>query len=258
MPPRILIADSRKDESLIQNLLASEFEVIAVTTIKQATKALKEEQFDLIMVDVSFDESRMFDVLQLSKAHPLSAETPVICFAVEVTPIGRVVHESLCFTVRALGAWMFLSLHDLAHVEMRRAELLRVIQRCLTGEERKKTQAARVDVHKRRLDIHQLRVDVETEDWSQQLEDRLLQIRADLTTLLHELCDLQIGSISQQESIDESRRMKDYVDVSVVEAEDEATRIERKESLEELNSSVDEFKIAQREEAKKKRRKRAS
>jgi response regulator RpfG family c-di-GMP phosphodiesterase len=258
MSPRILIADSRKDESFIQSLLAPEFEVIAVTTMKQATKLLKEEQFDLIMVDVRFDESRMFEVMQLSRILPLSAEKPVICFAVEVTPIGRIVHESLCFTARALGAWMFLSLHDLAEVEARRAELLRVIQRCLTGEERKKTHAARVDVHKRRLDIHQLRVDVEREEWSQELEDRLLEIRSDLTTLLHELCDLQIGSISQQESIDESRRMKDYVDDSVVEAEDQATRVERKETLEELNSAVDEFKITEREESKKKRRKHAS
>lgn len=256
--PKVFIADAQQSGSFIQKLLEPEFDVVAVTTMKQADKLLKAERFDLILIDVHFDESRMFEIMQLARILPLNSDKPIICFAIQDSAIMRIVEESLTFTARALGAWMFLALHNRAEIEQDSDELLRVIRRCLTGEERKKTHAARLEVHKRRIHIHQMRLQVERQEWSQEIEKALTEMRADLTALLHEVCDLQIGSISQQDSIDESRRMKDYVNESITDAEDEATRAERRETLEELNSAVNEFRIAEREDSKMSRKKRAS
>lgn len=79
-------------------------------------------------------------------------------------------------------------------------------------------------------------------------------MRRKLTTLLVDVCDLNIDSIAQQEQVDESRHLKDRVSESVIASEDEATRGERKQTLDELHHAVDEFAIAEREEEASKKR----
>ena len=54
---------------------------LIATTMAEAVAKLKEEEVDLIMISVYFDESRMFDLMSQCKAIPKNAKTPIISFA---------------------------------------------------------------------------------------------------------------------------------------------------------------------------------
>jgi CheY-like chemotaxis protein len=221
----ILIAEALNSDGMLQQLLRPTHEVVTAVDMKSALAELKKDTFDLVIIDLHFDESRMFDLMQVIHAMPRYANKPIICIASRSTSITQVVYEGMSFTARALGAWMFLDLykkHQGTH-----DELLRIIERCLTGEARRITQAARLDLHQHRQKIHKLRMEIQNEEWSPELEEKLADMREKLTTLL-EHCELHMESLSQQETIDESRELKDRVSESVTQAEDKATRIERK------------------------------
>lgn len=251
---RILIADTQEKDSFIQHLLKPKHEPVVVTTMSQAAIELKRQAFDLIIIDLHFDESRMFDAMHLVKAIPKNADKPVICLGSQNSSVTRAVSDSLSFTARAIGAWMYLDLPTYNQTQDPQAEVLRLIERCLVGEARKATQAERVDVQKQRAEIHQLRLKIEKEEWSAELDEKLVEMREKLTGLLLQNCDLHLGSILQQEAIDESRDLKDRVSESVTQGEDKATRKERKQTSDEVEHAVTELGIAEREEAAKKKR----
>lgn len=250
---RILIAEGQVQGSFTQSLLGSAHDLSIATTMSQFAARLKNDSFDLIVIDLHFDESRMFDAMHLAKTISNNADKPVICIATRISRIHRPITHSLDFTVRALGAWMFLDVHRYNGTQDPKAELLRVIERCLIGEARKANREARIDLHKRRYEIHQLRSQIEKEDWSEDVEERLVELRHKLTALLLDLCDLNMGNMSQQQRIDESRNQHDRVAESVLADEDKATRAERMQTIDELHHAVDEFRIAEREEETKKR-----
>jgi CheY-like chemotaxis protein len=253
---RILIAEEEQNESLIQTLLRPKHELVVVTTMSQAATVLRDQVFDLIIIDLYFDESRMFDLMHLARSISKSADKPIICIGSRSGRMHRPVNDGLDFTVRALGAWMFLDVHNYNQTKDPRAAILRVIERCLIGAARKATHKARVDLQAQRDEIHRLRTNIENEEWSEEVEAQLVQLRHNLTALLLNLCDMNLGNIAQQELIDESRSQRDRVSPGVVMAEDSATRAERKQTLEELHRTVDEFRITEREEEAQKNRSR--
>lgn len=253
---RILIADTEEKDSLIQNLLKPKHELVVVTTMSQAAIELKRQPFDLVIIDLHFDESRMFDAMHLVKSIPRNADTPIIGISSRISRIPRAIMDGMSFTARALGAWMFLDVHEYNQTQDPEAEVLRVIERCLVGEARRATHEARADVHKQRQDIHRLRLRIEQEEWSPELDRMLIEMRQKLTALLLQQCELHMVNMSQQEVIDESRDLKDRVAESVMADEDKSTRSERQQTLKELQQSVGEIQIAQREEEKKRRKKR--
>lgn len=251
---RILIAEEHGEDSFIQNLLKPKHELVVVTTMREAATTLKSQLFDLIIIDLHFDESRMFDALHLVKSISKNADKPIIGIASRRGRVLRTVQDGLDFTARAMGAWMFLDVHEYNKTRDPDAEVLRVIERCLVGEARKANRKARFDLQKERHEIHRLRSKIEYEEWSEEVEEKLVELRHKLRDLLLTLCDLNMGSINQQERVDESRHQLDRVSKSVVEAEDQATRAERAQTLDELHHAVDELRIAEREEEAQKKR----
>jgi hypothetical protein len=107
-------------------------------------------------------------------------------------------------------------------------------------------------VHERRKEIHELRSAIHKADWSQQTEEQLDTLRNKLMTLLVELCELQLDTLSEQEIIDDSRQHKDSVADSVLAGEDTATRSERKQTLREIKHAVEEFDASTTEETRRK------
>src|SRR5437870_13665032 len=61
-------------------------ELTFVTTLADAHQALKADRFNMIMIGVNFDESRMFDLLQHVRADSKYSRVPVVCFRGIVTP----------------------------------------------------------------------------------------------------------------------------------------------------------------------------
>jgi CheY-like chemotaxis protein len=253
---RILIAEPAEGDEFLESLLKPRHELVVVATMNSAVTRLKKDTFDLIIIDLHFDESRMFDLMNVIRAMSKYDEKPIICVASKSTRITQTVIDGMSFTARALGAWMFLDLQKYNQTQDHQDELLRIFERCLTGEARKTTQAARVDLHQRRQEIHKLRLEIEKAQWSPEMDKKVAEMRQDLMALLAEHCELHMETISQQEAIDESRDNKDRVSECVTQTEDKATRTERKQTLDELHHAVSELQIAEREESKKKRAER--
>jgi CheY-like chemotaxis protein len=252
---KIFIADTKDGKAFLRTLLEPNHELTVVTSMTDAAAALKEKTFDLIIIDLHFDESRMYDAMHLVKAIPKNANKPIICFgSQQQTRMPQTVNDALNFATKALGAWMFIDLHTYNQAKDPNDELSRVIERCLVGEARKVSQAERLDLHKQREEIHRLRLKIENEEWSAELDEKLIEIRHKLTGLLLQNCDLHLDSISQQEAIDKSRDLKDRVSESVTQGEDKATRKERKQTSDELHHAVTELEISEREEEAEEKR----
>lgn len=249
---RVFIAATADDVTAIERILGQKHEFVVVGTVAQAVDKLKEQTFDLIMVGVHFNESRMFELLRDIHAARKNGDTSVICFCSRDTPLTRTMHESIDAASKAMGAWMYLDQHEFNVSKDPDDELRRIIERCLTGEARKVTQASRVDSQKQREELHRLREALESQEWSENLEDRVVELRRNLSAILLDLCESQMTSLSQQEEIAESRDQKDRVSEAVQTGENGAMRAERKLSREETQQTAKEVQIDEREETKRK------
>jgi two-component system, sensor histidine kinase and response regulator len=94
---RILVVD---DQASIANLLINilgplGFEIVAVNSGKLALQTLKEQAFDLILLDVLMPEMDGFKVCQRIRAQPQLTEVPIIFLSAE---------DDKAFIVRALDA----------------------------------------------------------------------------------------------------------------------------------------------------------
>ncbi len=92
-------------------------EMTLVRTMHQAVSALRRDGFGLLVIDLNFDESRMFELLQYVRALPKYAEVPVICIYGDHLNLSDALIRNIDVAVKALGGMAFLDLRDgsLAH-----------------------------------------------------------------------------------------------------------------------------------------------
>lgn len=253
---RVLIADEPIGASFLQSLLADEHELLIVDTLKIAVETLWQRDFDLIIIGVHFDDSRMYELMTECKSIPTCIGKPIICFCTRETVLTRTMHESIDVSSKALGAWMYIDQHDYNVKKNPDAELKRVIERCLVGEARKVTQGQRQDIQKRRAQLLRLREALEEKEWTMDLEDRVADIREKLSHVLLELSRAQVDNIDQYEKLSQSKDLDDRVSVDVTLAENKMARAERQQSLQESKQLAKEQAIVPREEAKAKKGRR--
>ena len=70
---------------------------------------------DVILCNVRFDESRMFELLAAAKTQPVTRQTPFVCFRLAKLPAGW--RRCLEAAVLAIGATAFV---DLSSIETER------------------------------------------------------------------------------------------------------------------------------------------
>jgi hypothetical protein len=249
---RIFIAATSDDVDAMKRILGTRHELTAVHVMSDALKSLQNEAFELVLIGVHFDESRMFELLRRVTTIPKNASTPVICFNARDTDLVRKMYLSINGVCKALGAWMYLDQHQYNISKDPNSELLRIIERCLTGEERKATQASRLEIHEQREELLQLRLALEGEEWSLDLEDQVAQFRERLAEVLLELSELQINSIAQEEKIAESTEKEDRVSKPVTLDEQAMDRAAIQIGLQESEQLGKEQEIVPQEEAKAK------
>ncbi len=80
---KILVAASLEPRAVVERILAGR-ELSCADTMEQAEQFLREQTFDLIICTIVFDESKMFDLLQLAKSMPEWQRIPFV--AVRVRP----------------------------------------------------------------------------------------------------------------------------------------------------------------------------
>lgn len=112
MPKKILVADG-PDLARRVNAILGSHEVDLVHTLAEAKRALARDDYDLIIIGVHFDESRMFDLLRQVRADARYRAKPVVCIASQRfdAPISV---EGLEIATRALAADAFVDFakHD--------------------------------------------------------------------------------------------------------------------------------------------------
>lgn len=250
----ILIADTTDGIANLQRILSSEHDLVAATTMKQALYSLKEKAFDVIVVGVHFDDSQMFDLIQEIRSCPKNAQKPLICFCSRNTNMTRVLHTTLDYSTRMLGAWMYLNQYEYVSHDDPDSELRRVFGRCLTHEHRKETLAKRLRIQLEREEIQKLREDLEADDWSSEREVRLGGLRRKLSNVLSELLEALSESKEQTGSIEKSRNLNDLVSEGVTCAENVQTGKEVQQSQKERSQLTQEQEISQREDIREETR----
>jgi DNA-binding response OmpR family regulator len=102
---RVLVADTPEGDRRISEILSG-WELKFVRTIGEAQGALAREKFDLVLVDVHFDDSRMFDLLR----HLQGSAFPVVCMRSHHFASTAITIEGLEIATKALGCTLFLDL----------------------------------------------------------------------------------------------------------------------------------------------------
>ena len=108
MSKRILVADTSDSDRRLSAILAGH-EVIFARTLGEAQRLLEQRDFELVMVGVHFDDSRMFDLVRHVRAGGSHAGRPVVCVCSQ--PLAAAISlEGLEIAARALACNLFLDL----------------------------------------------------------------------------------------------------------------------------------------------------
>ena len=134
---RILVAASPEPRAVVERILAGH-EFSGVETMAQAEQFLREGTFDLIICTIVFDESKMFDLLQLAKSVPEWHRIPFVAARVRphILRSPTAVRDA-AFTCGTLGAEAFLDIADY-QVDPER-EIREAIERLLDTTSRRDT-----------------------------------------------------------------------------------------------------------------------
>ncbi|HEX7052720.1 MAG TPA: hypothetical protein VF211_02150 [Burkholderiales bacterium] len=87
-------------------------ELVFVRTMHQAIAALRRDGFRLLVIDLTFDESRMFELLQYARGLKKYRDVPAVCVYGDYLNLSEAVVRSLDVAVKALGGVGFIDLRD--------------------------------------------------------------------------------------------------------------------------------------------------
>lgn len=245
----ILIADTPQDSVSLKRILEGH-EPVVVSTMQAAQAKLRQESFDLIIAALHFDGSHMFELIREVRKCPNNSDKPIICYCGRDTKMARQMKDCLQVITRALGAWMYLSEHEYNVYQNPDAELRRIMERCLTAEARRENLQRRMDLQRYRQEIQELRVMLEAQEQSSDVDCYSTELRHRLEPLLEEITQLQSSTETLNASISASRELKDRVSENITKHEDEMTRLEKVQFLEEVCQTTCEGELLKKEDGK--------
>jgi CheY-like chemotaxis protein len=97
---------------MVERILAGH-ELAHAETVRQAEQLLRGQRFDLILCTIVFDESRMFELLELAKSNPQWQPIPFACARIRLHILqSPAALQAAALTCRELGAAAFLDMAD--------------------------------------------------------------------------------------------------------------------------------------------------
>jgi CheY-like chemotaxis protein len=117
MKKSILVADH--SDARISAMLNGH-DLSFVRTLDEAKSTLTGRNFDLIVIGVHFDESRMFDLLRHVRWQERHRATPVVCVLTADFARHAIAAEGLEIAVKALGGTAYVDLKTSGDAEARR------------------------------------------------------------------------------------------------------------------------------------------
>jgi len=126
MDKKVLIADVPQARARVAAVLVRE-RLVFVHTLAAALKALAGQDFDLVLIGMHFDDSRMFDLLREVRAGSRNGAVPVVCYRMRPLAFMALSTQVIEVTVKALGALSFIDLANLATDEDGNEALARLV-----------------------------------------------------------------------------------------------------------------------------------
>jgi CheY-like chemotaxis protein len=108
--PCSLVAGTPEALQTLTSLLSEDLDLLLARSVTEAL-GLVDSGIDLIICNVQFDESRMFDFLHELQKHP--RHVPVICCRTRPDPIRRGSKRAIELALEALGVGIFVDLAQL-------------------------------------------------------------------------------------------------------------------------------------------------
>jgi CheY-like chemotaxis protein len=112
---KVLVADIREADDTIRGCLPGH-DLHFVRTLGEAIRELRRDGYQLIVIGMHFDESRMFELLRYVRSRPQHKDTPVICVQCQDVMLSEAVLKNMDDAVKALGGNAFVDLRDKSHV----------------------------------------------------------------------------------------------------------------------------------------------
>lgn len=110
-PAKVLVAATPETDGKIRDCLP-DHDLHFVRTTHQAITALRHDGFQLVVIGMEFDESRMLELLQYVRSLPHYKEVPVVCVHADYLNLSETVIRNIDVAVKALGGMAFLDLGD--------------------------------------------------------------------------------------------------------------------------------------------------
>jgi hypothetical protein len=126
MDKKVLVADVPAVQPRVTGVLAQE-RLFFVHTLAAALRALAGEDFDLVLIGMHFDDSRMFDLLREVRSGSRNSAVPVLCYRMRPLAFMAVSTQVIEVTVKALGAQGFADLAGYATEEEGNVALARLV-----------------------------------------------------------------------------------------------------------------------------------
>jgi CheY-like chemotaxis protein len=109
---KVLVAAAPDMDEQIRSCLPGH-DLAFVRTMTEAVRSLRHDGFQLIVIDLDFDESRMLELLQYIRTLSHYKEVPVVCVhSGDQVHLSEAVMKNIDVAVKALGGVGFLDLED--------------------------------------------------------------------------------------------------------------------------------------------------
>ena len=105
----ILVAAGPEVEERLQRVLTGH-DLVIVRTLREATDLLQRQEFGMVIADVHFEESQMFELLHHVRINRRDAAVPIVCIlgGRRERRMSKVMVEGVNYAVKAMTANAFL------------------------------------------------------------------------------------------------------------------------------------------------------
>jgi hypothetical protein len=107
--PRVLVAGTRQWIASVRDVLGGDADLVGAHSVAEALAEV-ERGVELIICNVRFDDSRMFDFLGALGARPAARGVPVICCRVLQRPLSVGARRAIALALEALGVAEFVDM----------------------------------------------------------------------------------------------------------------------------------------------------
>ena len=110
-PTKVLAAATPEMDEKLRECLPGH-ELTFVRTMEEAIRHLRHGWFQLVVIGLHFDESRMFELLRYVRGQPMYKDVPVVCVQGIEFLLSDAVLKNIDVAVKALGGTAFVDLRD--------------------------------------------------------------------------------------------------------------------------------------------------